>query len=72
MKSKLKKVASTPFLITNHVKRHKGTYFMGGIALALLTTHVRTLDAMNEFLIEKGIDPNEFFLTPEDFAALQS
>jgi hypothetical protein len=33
---------------------------------------MRTLEELNEFLIEKGIDPAEFFLTPEDFAALQS
>ena len=63
MKRKLKLVASTPFLIVNHVRRHKGTYFMGTIALALLLANIRNLGEINEFLIEKGIDPNEFFLS---------
>ena len=65
-----KKIVLTPVKIVKHVGRHKGTYFMGSIAFALLLANLRNSNEFSEFLIEKGIDPNEFFLTPEDFAAL--
>lgn len=64
----LKKVVSVPVSVVKHVKRHKGAYIFGTIALALFIGNMRNLDRMSEFLTEKGIDPNEFFLTPEDFA----
>jgi hypothetical protein len=69
MRKKLMQVASTPFYVVNHVRRHKGTYFMGTIALALLLANLRASNEMSEFLIEKGIDPLEYF-TPEFYAEL--
>lgn len=72
MKKALKTIASTPFLVVNHVRRHPGTYFMGSIALVLLLGSLRTSSEINEFLTEKGIDPNEFWLAPEDYAEFMS
>lgn len=65
-----KKIVSTPFLVVKHIGRHKGTYLMGSIALALLLANLRASTEFGDFLIEKGIDPNEYFLAPEDFAAI--
>ena len=67
---RIKKVAKAPLSVLNHIHRHKGTYFMGSIALMLMAANIRNLGEMSEFLIEKGIDPNEFFLSAEDFAAI--
>ena len=61
-----------PFHVVNHVRRHKGTYFMGSIALVLLLASIRNSNEINTFLTEKGIDPNEFWLAPEDYAEFMS
>jgi hypothetical protein len=69
---KLKKVAKLPLSIMKHIRRHPGTYIMTSIAVAVLILNARNLSGMNDFLIEKGINPDEFFLTPEDFEAFNS
>ena len=72
MLDRFKKVASAPVLVVKHVGRHRGTYFMGSIALVLLVGSVRNSNGFNKFMIEKGIDPNEFWLAPEDYAELMA
>jgi hypothetical protein len=68
---KLKKIASAPLHVVNHVRRHPGTYVMSCIALMMLLAHMATIDRTSEFLLEKGLDPNDLFLTPEDLEVWQ-
>lgn len=62
----LKKIASTPIKVVKHVNRHKLEYALAGLAVSLFMLNYRNLREMDEFLIEKGIDPSEFY--SQDFA----
>lgn len=64
-----KKIVSAPVKAVEHVGRHKGTYFMGSVAFMLLLANASASRQFTEFLVEKGIDPLEYF-NPEFYAEL--
>jgi hypothetical protein len=47
--------------IKNHVKDHKGTYAMGAVAVAAIALQQWNRTAFTEFMISKGIDPDEYY-----------
>jgi hypothetical protein len=47
--------------VKNHVSRHKVEYAVGVTAAAFLVLIHRNNDAIDAFLIEKGIDPAEYW-----------
>jgi hypothetical protein len=56
------KVKVTAVRVKNHVARHKGAYAMGAVAFGCYTQLRANNKAFTEFLTEKGIDPNEFWI----------
>lgn len=64
-------IKSAASKMKNHVVANKGAYIMGAVAvtaIALLECHRKGFES---FLIEKGIDPLEYFV-PEEFAELNN
>jgi len=53
--------------VKNHVYRHRAKYAVGGTSLVFLWLMTKRAEQWNDFLAEKGIDPSEFYLTPEDY-----
>jgi hypothetical protein len=68
MKVQLK---ATALKIKNHVVRHRVSYVVGGIASAAIVLQQRNRKAFEGFLVEKGIDPMEFYF-PESVQELAS
>lgn len=58
--------------IKNHFNRHKVSYALGALVLFMMHNNVKNMRQWEEFLTSKGIDPMEYFLTAEDFAAYQN
>lgn len=55
--------------VGNHLNRHKFTYAAGAVAIAAIAIQQENLKLFKSFLIEKGIDPVEYF-NPESLAEL--
>ena len=53
----------------NHLNRHKVAYAAGAVAAIALQQH--NLKEFTKFLVEKGIDPAEYF-NPEALAELNA
>ena len=64
-------IKAVPFKIKNHVVRHKAAYAMGVVAVAAIALQQRNLKQYNAFLVEKGIDPMEYY-NPEYYAELNA
>lgn len=67
-KSKFKRAMTAA---KDHVKRQKFAYLFAGTSALLLTGSIRSGRQIDEFLTEKGIDPAEYWLGPEDFEEAQ-
>jgi hypothetical protein len=67
----MKTIKKTAIKTKNHLNRNKTSYALGAVAIAAIALQQRNLRTFKEFLIEKGIDPIEFF-TPEYYAELNS
>lgn len=52
--------------VKNHVVRHKAAYAFGGLAITAIALQKQQAKQFEVFLIEKGIDPMEFYV-PEVF-----
>lgn len=52
--------------LKNHIHDRRGRYASAGTAIAFLLIMNRTGNEITEFLIEKGIDPQEYF-NPEAY-----
>jgi hypothetical protein len=63
------KVKVTAVRVKNHVARHKVSYVLGGVAIGAFTQLKLNNKAFDQFLMEKGIDPNEFWM-PEAYPEL--
>lgn len=48
--------------VKNHVGRHKAAYAFSGLAITAVVLQKTQAKAFEGFLIEKGIDPMEFYL----------
>lgn len=57
--------------IMNHVYRHRGKYAVLTTAMVFMYLQSQASKEWTEFMVEKGIDPMEFFV-PEYFAELNS
>lgn len=55
---KLKSVARKT---RNHIGRHKAAYAAGTVAITAVVLLKADQASFAKFLVEKGIDPNEFF-----------
>jgi len=53
--------------IKNRVKTHKSAYIMGAVAIGAVLLQQANVRAFTAFMIEKGIDPDEYFC-PEELA----
>jgi hypothetical protein len=67
----LETAKSVPTKVKNHLKAHKGAYVMGAVAVAAIALQQRNRLAFNEFLVEKGIDPEEYYC-PEAYEEKQA
>ena len=64
-------VKSKAISVKNHVRRNRGKYIALTVASAFLYLQITSAQQWTEFMVEKGIDPMEFF-NPEYFAELNS
>jgi hypothetical protein len=55
----------------NHLNRHKVAYAAGAVAIAAIALQQHNLKEFTKFLVEKGIDPAEYF-NPEALAELNA
>jgi len=53
--------------IKNHVKSNKYTYYVGAVAIGAVALQQANVKAFTKFMIEKNIDPDEYFC-PEELA----
>lgn len=60
-------VKSVALKAKNHVASHKFAYVATGVAIAAIALQQRNVKDFYKFLVEKGIDPEEFYC-PESFA----
>jgi len=67
----LKPIKSKAVSVKNHVARNKVKYAVLGTASVFLYLQYQASAQWTEFMMEKGIDPMEFF-NPEYFAELNS
>lgn len=65
------KLKATALRVKNHVVRQKYAYGFATLAALAMWTQQRNMKVFNEFLIEKGIDPLEFY-NPEWYAEKNS
>lgn len=56
-----------PSKIKNHLIKNKMAYIMGGVALGIFALMQNQRIRFEQFLEDKGIDQNEFYLSPEDY-----
>ena len=47
--------------IKNHVKENKFGYWMGALAISAVALQQRNVHEFTKFMIEKNIDPDEYF-----------
>lgn len=47
--------------IKNHVSKNKYTYYMGIVAVGAVALQQKNVRDFTKFMIEKDIDPNEYF-----------
>jgi hypothetical protein len=47
--------------IKNHVSKNKYTYYMGAVAVGAVALQQKNVRDFTKFMIEKNIDPNEYF-----------
>lgn len=59
MKTRLKNAALKTI---NHIHDHRGVYCAGAAAFAMVWLHQGAIRDWESFLVEKGIDPDEYFL----------
>lgn len=64
-------VKATALKMKNHVAANKFAYVAGAVAIAAIALQQKNLKQFHAFLIEKGIDPIEYY-NPEYFAELNS
>jgi len=57
--------------VKNHVAANKAAYVMGGVAVTTFALMQRSHRQFNEFLTDKGIDPDEYWC-PEYYEEKQS
>lgn len=67
----LKPITSKAVSVKNHVLRNKCKYAVLGTASVFMYMQYLASSQWTEFMMEKGIDPMEFF-NPEYFAELNS
>ena len=67
----MNRIKSVLIKAKNHVKNHKFAYCASAVAIAAVVLQQRNLRDFDSFLVEKGIDPTEFY-TPEYYEAPQS
>lgn len=48
--------------VKNHIVKHRGKYAAGAVAFAAIAIQRKHFKMFDEFLIEKGIDPKEYWL----------
>lgn len=53
--------------VKDHIISHKGSYFFGGLFVGAMAINAHASKEFTKFLIEKGIDPLEYF-NPEALA----
>jgi hypothetical protein len=58
--------------IKNHLKTHKFAYAAGTVAVLAVALQQSNVRAFEKFLVEKGIDPKEYFLPEGDHASSES
>jgi hypothetical protein len=63
------RIKSGAIKIKNHVVRHKAAYAFGGLAVTAVVLQKQQAKAFEGFLVEKGIDPMEFYL-PDSITAV--
>jgi hypothetical protein len=63
-------VETIPSKIKNHLRKNKGTYIMGGVALGIFALMQNQRVHFEQFLEDKGIDKLEFYLSPEDYQSV--
>lgn len=69
IKNKIKAVA---IKTKNHVVKHKAAYAFGGLAITAVALQRQQTKSFDAFLVEKGIDPMEYWLTDTDYESLQN
>lgn len=55
------KVRSLPSTIQNHVKRNRVSYALGTALIGMTALQQKNVTDFYAFLVEKGIDPTEFY-----------
>jgi hypothetical protein len=63
-------VKSSTVSVKNHVVRNRAKYAVAVTAVAFISLNKRAYSSWDAFLLEKGIDPMEYY-NPEYFAELQ-
>lgn len=56
--------------VKNHLKENQAAYVMGGIAVCAIALQQRNRIMFERFLVEKGLDPLEFY-NPEHYEELK-
>jgi len=67
----LNTVKSKAISTKNHIYRNRARYAAGATFIVMLRMQYLASSQWEEFMIEKGIDPMEFFV-PEHFEELQN
>lgn len=65
------KIRDRAVKVKDHVVRNQVAYGLGALSAMLAYGNIRTARGINAFLTEKDIDPDEFWLTTEDYEALK-
>ena len=58
--------------VKNHVVKHRAKYAVAATLTVCTVIAYRNAKALNVFLIENGIDPDTYWLTPEDLESVAS
>lgn len=64
-------INNTARKVGSHLNRNKVAYAAGAVAIAAIALQQRNNNAFSGFLVDKGIDPMEFYC-PEALAELAS
>jgi hypothetical protein len=67
----LKPIRSKAVSVMNHVNTHRGLYVGVTVFTIMVALQYRASQQWSEFLVEKGIDPMEFFI-PEYYEELKN
>jgi hypothetical protein len=68
---KLTAVKETALKVKNHIVTNKGAYALAAVAVAAIALQQSNRKAFEKFMIEKGIDPDEYYC-PEYYEEKQA